>query len=48
LKIGQHTDRAPGTFRSVADAAQIPLVVGIVTVAHVEPGDIHSCGDQLR
>src|SRR4030095_2300376 len=48
LKICEYTDRATGTFRSVSDAAQIPLMVGIVTMTHVEPGDIHSCGDHLR
>ena len=47
LKIGQYTDRATGAFRSLPDAAQIPLMVGIVTMTHVEPGDVHARRDHL-
>jgi len=48
LKVGEHPNRAPGGFRRLADAAQVSFMIGIVAMTHVESGDVHSCGNQLR
>jgi hypothetical protein len=48
LKIGQYTDWATGACCGVPHAAQVSLMIGIVTMTHVESGDIHSSGNQLR
>ena len=48
LKVGEHPNRASGGLRRLADAAQVSFMIGIVAMTHVESGDIHSCGNQLR
>jgi len=48
LKVCQHSDRMTSACCRVPDAAEVSLMIGIVAMTHVEPGDIHSCGDHLR
>ena len=42
LQIGEDADRPSGHVRCCAHPLVVGLVVGVFTVAEVEPGDIHS------
>ena len=47
LQVSEHADRPIGDPRRLANVAQVGLVIGIVAVTHVQPGDIHARGDQF-
>ena len=40
--------RIPAVRPALPDGAQVPLVICIVAVTHVESGNIHSSRNQLR
>jgi hypothetical protein len=45
LKVCQHSDRATSACCRIPNAAQVSLMIGIVAMTHVEPGDIHASGN---
>ena len=48
LQVGEDRDGLAGLVGGVADPLVVLLVVGLVTVAHVEPGDVHAGLGQLQ
>ena len=47
LEISEHPDGATDHPGRLAHVLQVHLMIGIVAVAHVQPGDIHSGPDQF-
>jgi hypothetical protein len=48
LEVGEDPNRASGGSRCLADTAEVSFMIGIVAMTHVEAGDIHPRGNQLR
>ena len=46
LEVGENADATAGHVGAGPHAAVCHQVVGLVAMAHVEPGDVHAGGDQ--
>lgn len=47
LQVGEDADGVPGAVRRHPDPLVIGLVIGVVTVAEIEPGDVHAGLDEF-